>query len=170
VALQGALRSEHPNNSLYTYEGTLSVRPSPLSGFDGGERQIPLGPDQILLRGAQIRNTPWLYGIAVFTGHDTKLMRNATAAPIKRTKVERQVNTHILFLFAVLMALSLGSSIGDAIRSASKYIHIFRICLIFSLSGSLLINNGISCSQALELIVPASLFKVNLFYDDPTLL
>jgi magnesium-transporting ATPase (P-type) len=170
MAMQGALRSEHPNNSLYTYEATLSVRPSPLSGFDGGERQIPLGPDQVLLRGAQIRNTPWLYGIAVFTGHDTKLMRNATATPIKRTRVERQVNTHILFLFAVLMALSLGSSIGDAVRSASRYIHAFRICLMFSRSGSLPVNNGISCSQALGLIEPVSLFKVNLFYDDPTLL
>jgi hypothetical protein len=39
---------------------------------------IPLGPDQMLLRGAQIRNTPWLYGLVVFTGHETKLMRNAT--------------------------------------------------------------------------------------------
>lgn len=44
----------------------------------GAPKQVPLGPDQILLRGAQIRNTPWVYGIAVFTGHETKLMRNAT--------------------------------------------------------------------------------------------
>ncbi|KAG8806229.1 hypothetical protein FRC17_005113, partial [Serendipita sp. 399] len=117
LALRGTLRSEHPNSSLYTYEGTLSVQPSPLAGFTSGERQIPIGPDQVLLRGAQIRNTPWLYGLAVFTGHDTKLMRNATAAPIKRTKVERQVNVHILFLFAVLLALSLASTIGSSIRS-----------------------------------------------------
>jgi magnesium-transporting ATPase (P-type) len=118
-ALQGTLRSEHPNNSLYTYEGMLSIRPSPLSGFPSasGERQIPIGPDQVLLRGAQIRNTPWLYGVAIFTGHDTKLMRNATATPIKRTRVERQVNTHILFLFAVLLGLSLASSIGSLIRT-----------------------------------------------------
>ncbi|CAG7854737.1 Probable phospholipid-transporting ATPase DRS2 [Serendipita indica DSM 11827] len=117
LALQGTLRSEHPNNSLYTYEGTFSIQPSPLAGFTTGERQIPLGPDQVLLRGAQVRNTPWLYGFVVFTGHDTKLMRNATATPIKRTKVERQVNIHILFLFAVLLALSLASSIGSAVRS-----------------------------------------------------
>lgn len=120
--LQGTLRSEHPNNSLYTYEGTLSVRPSVGSGFAAasGERQIPLGPDQVLLRGAQIRNTPWAYGIAVFTGHDTKLLRNATATPIKRTAVERQVNVHILFLFVVLLVLSLASSIGSAIRTVSS--------------------------------------------------
>jgi phospholipid-transporting ATPase len=42
------------------------------------ERQVPVEPGQMLLRGAQLRNTAWMYGLAVFTGHETKLMRNAT--------------------------------------------------------------------------------------------
>ena len=72
-SLHGSLRSEHPNNSLYTYEGTLDLI------TDGGiPKQVSLGPDQMLLRGAQLRNTPWVYGLTVFTGHETKLMRNAT--------------------------------------------------------------------------------------------
>lgn len=73
TSLRGSLRSEQPNNSLYTYEGTLD-----LVSEQGVPKQVPLGPDQILLRGAQIRNTPWAYGLVVFTGHETKLMRNAT--------------------------------------------------------------------------------------------
>lgn len=72
TTLRGSLRSEHPNNSLYTYEGTLDLITS--TGFP---KQVPLGPDQMLLRGAQLRNTPWAYGLVVFTGHETKLMRNA---------------------------------------------------------------------------------------------
>lgn len=36
---------------------------------------VPLGADQILLRGAQLRNTQWVHGIVVYTGHDTKLMQ-----------------------------------------------------------------------------------------------
>lgn len=35
----------------------------------------PLGPDQVLLRGAQLRNTQWVVGIVVYTGHDSKLMQ-----------------------------------------------------------------------------------------------
>jgi phospholipid-transporting ATPase len=73
TTLHGSLRSEQPNNSLYTYEGTMDIVSS-----GGMPRQVPLGPDQMLLRGAQIRNTPWVYGLTVFTGHETKLMRNAT--------------------------------------------------------------------------------------------
>ncbi|KAJ7647596.1 aminophospholipid-transporting P-type ATPase, partial [Roridomyces roridus] len=122
--LRGSLRSEQPNNSLYTYEGTLDLTTS-----SGVPKQVPIGPDQVLLRGAQLRNTPWAYGLTVFTGHETKLMRNATAAPIKRTAVERQVNVQIVFLFVFLLALSIGSSIGGSIRAfffASKQWYLFE--------------------------------------------
>lgn len=112
TSLHGSLHSEQPNNSLYTYEGTMDLITS-----EGFPKQIPIGPDQMLLRGAQLRNTPWVYGLTVFTGHETKLMRNATAAPIKRTAVERQVNVQIVFLFIFLLALSIGSTIGSSIRT-----------------------------------------------------
>ncbi|KAL2834103.1 hypothetical protein BJY01DRAFT_259642 [Aspergillus pseudoustus] len=107
--LSGRVRSEQPNSSLYTYEATLTMHAG------GGERELPLAPDQLLLRGATLRNTPWIHGIVVFTGHETKLMRNATATPIKRTAVERMVNIQILMLVSILIALSVVSSVGDLI-------------------------------------------------------
>ncbi|KAH8589264.1 P-type ATPase-like protein [Bisporella sp. PMI_857] len=107
--LGGKLRSEQPNSSLYTYEATLTV------AAGGGEKELPLQPDQLLLRGATLRNTPWIHGVVVFTGHETKLMRNATATPIKRTAVERQLNMLVLMLIGILLVLSVISSIGDLI-------------------------------------------------------
>lgn len=107
--LGGRIKSEQPNSSLYTYEATLTMRTG------GGEKEIPLQPDQLLLRGATLRNTPWIYGIVVFTGHETKLMRNATGTPIKTTAVEHMVNLQILMLGGVLISLSLISSVGDLI-------------------------------------------------------
>ncbi|EEB06884.2 P-type ATPase [Schizosaccharomyces japonicus yFS275] len=109
--LQGTLRSEQPNNSLYTYEATLR-----LSSID---HEISISPDQLLLRGAQLRNTPWVFGIVVFTGHETKLMKNATKSPMKRTAVEQRVNVQILFLFSVLIFLALASSLGSVITKAT---------------------------------------------------
>ncbi|OLL23966.1 putative phospholipid-transporting ATPase [Neolecta irregularis DAH-3] len=110
--LTGKVRSEHPNNSLYTYEATLTL------DIGGGQKEIPLNPDQLLLRGATLRNTAWIYGIVVFTGHESKLMRNATATPIKRTAVEKIINIQIIFLFAMLITLSLASSVGSLIRDS----------------------------------------------------
>lgn len=107
--LGGRLRSEQPNSSLYTYEGTLTVPAG------GGEKEFPLSPEQLLLRGATLRNTPWIHGIVIFTGHETKLMRNATATPIKKTEVEKMVNKQILILGAVLLGLSLISCGGDLV-------------------------------------------------------
>jgi phospholipid-transporting ATPase len=110
--LGGRIRSEQPNSSLYTYEGTLTMQAG------GGEKELPLAPDQLLLRGATLRNTPWIHGVVVFTGHETKLMRNATGTPIKKTAVERMLNRQILMLGAILISLSIISSIGDVIVRA----------------------------------------------------
>lgn len=44
-------------------------------------------------------------------------MQNATAAPIKRTALERNVNLQIIFLFAVLIALCLISTVGQVVKS-----------------------------------------------------
>lgn len=40
-------------------------------------------------------------------------------APVKRTAVERQVNMQILYLFILLIVLSLISTIGNSIRTVS---------------------------------------------------
>jgi hypothetical protein len=51
-----------------------------------------------------------------------------SAAPIKRTAVERQVNLQIVFLFILLLALSAGSTVGASIRSVClpKLVHANR--------------------------------------------
>ncbi|KAF9108735.1 hypothetical protein BGX27_008254 [Mortierella sp. AM989] len=84
-------------------------------------------PAQILLRGAQLRNTTWVYGVVVFTGHESKLMRNASATPIKRTSVEKMTNVQIIFLFCILLAMSLASAIGNVVinnRNIEKHSYI----------------------------------------------
>lgn len=53
-------------------------------------RAVALGPDQILQRGAILRNTAWIFGIVIYTGHDTKLMRNSTSAPLKVSLIRWQ--------------------------------------------------------------------------------
>ncbi|XP_062992468.1 phospholipid-transporting ATPase IA isoform X1 [Elgaria multicarinata webbii] len=106
VTLLGKIECESPNRHLYDFVGNIRLE---------GHGTVPLGPDQILLRGAQLRNTQWVHGIVVYTGHDTKLMQNSTSPPLKLSNVERITNIQILFLFCILIAISLICSIGSVI-------------------------------------------------------
>ncbi|NWU25688.1 AT8A1 ATPase, partial [Dyaphorophyia castanea] len=106
MQLSGRIECESPNRHLYDFVGNIRL---------DGHGTVPLGSDQILLRGAQLRNTQWVHGIVVYTGHDTKLMQNSTSPPLKMSNVERITNIQILILFCILIAMSLICSIGSAI-------------------------------------------------------
>uniref|UniRef100_A0A1A7YXS2 Phospholipid-transporting ATPase n=1 Tax=Iconisemion striatum TaxID=60296 RepID=A0A1A7YXS2_9TELE len=106
IHLSGRMECESPNRHLYEFVGNIRL---------DGHSTVPLGPDQILLRGAQLRNTQWVHGVVVYTGHDTKLMQNSTRPPLKLSNVERITNFQILVLFGCLLAISLVCSIGQTI-------------------------------------------------------
>lgn len=48
---------------------------------------MTLSSENILLRGSSIRNTGWVIGIAVYTGHQTKVMMNASKPKFKLSKL-----------------------------------------------------------------------------------
>ncbi|XP_076877503.1 putative phospholipid-transporting ATPase IA isoform X2 [Brachyhypopomus gauderio] len=106
MRISGRMECESPNRHLYEFVGNIRL---------DGHSTVPLGPDQILLRGAQLRNTQWVHGIVVYTGHDTKLMQNSTRPPLKLSNVERITNFQILVLFGCLLAISLVCSVGQTI-------------------------------------------------------
>jgi magnesium-transporting ATPase (P-type) len=66
-----SVECEQPNDMLYRFEGTLKV------SSDNKDILVSLGPDQMLLRGSSLRNTDYIYGLVVFTGHETKIMKNS---------------------------------------------------------------------------------------------
>ena len=108
---------EHPNNSLYTFTGNLDV---PAAAYDtsaggpgndgdfagGASKKISLVPANVLLRGSSLRNTEWVIGIAIYTGHDSKVMMNSSAAPSKRSSIERGMDTIVLSMLALLFVMS----------------------------------------------------------------
>ncbi|XP_039645375.1 phospholipid-transporting ATPase IB isoform X3 [Perca fluviatilis] len=128
VALSGRLECEGPNRHLYDFTGTLRLE---------NQNPAPLGPDQVLLRGAQLRNTQWVVGIVVYTGHDSKLMQNSTKAPLKRSNVERVTNMQILVLFGILLVMALISSVGAAIWNKE---HTEESCWYLSRAGDISTN------------------------------
>ncbi|KAL9545058.1 hypothetical protein MBANPS3_007318 [Mucor bainieri] len=116
--LQGVIKSEQPNNRLYNYDGAISIS-SAVYG-SGNHRDVPLDPSQILLRGAQLRNTQWIYGIVVFTGHETKLMLNSSKKPSKVSNVTRITNRNIMYLFWILVGMSIAGAVGGVLFTMYK--------------------------------------------------
>ncbi|KAG0792196.1 hypothetical protein G6F22_005934 [Rhizopus arrhizus] len=110
MKLQGVIKSEQPNNRLYNYEGTLSIH-----SYMDPPREAPLDINQLLLRGAQLRNTSWVYGIVIFTGHETKLMLNSSRKPSKVSNITRITNRNIMYLFWILLGMSLAGAIGGVL-------------------------------------------------------
>ena len=115
--LSGTIKSEQPNNRLYNYDGTLDT------AKEGAMKSYPLDPSMLLLRGAQLRNTSWIYGVVVFTGHETKLMLNSSKKPTKLSNVTRRTNRNILYLFGMLVTMSVLCSCGNyamSVRSGEE--------------------------------------------------
>ncbi|KAM7513772.1 hypothetical protein LguiA_003355 [Lonicera macranthoides] len=101
------IQCEDPNPSLYTFVGNLEY-----------DNQVyPLDPSQILLRDSKLRNTAYVYGVVIFTGHDTKVMQNSTKSPSKRSTIEEQMDRIIYCLFVLLVLISVISSIGFGIKT-----------------------------------------------------
>ena len=51
------------------FEGIVKIK--------GFEEPLSLSIDNLLLRGCSLRNTEYVYGMVVYQGHDTKIMRNS---------------------------------------------------------------------------------------------
>ena len=100
---QAVLECDKPNKSLYSFNGNIKFN----------ENTYPLENKQLLLRGCSLRNTQWVIGAVVYTGHESKIMMNSNQARTKRSKIERGLNTKLLSVFCfIIFCTFLGASLG----------------------------------------------------------
>lgn len=107
---RAAVECDAPNSSLYTFQGNLL----PAGGV--GDK-VPLGPSSVLLRGSNLRNTEWVMGAVLYAGHDTKVMKNSSKAPSKRSTVERRLDYIIVFMLTLLFTMCLAGSVYLSVRT-----------------------------------------------------
>eukprot|EP00899_Mesostigma_viride_P000711 jgi/Mesvir1/10640/Mv13736-RA.1 len=110
-ACKARIECEQPNNHLYTFTGNLIL----------GDVTLPLSTSQILLRGCSLRNTDFILGAVIFSGHETKVMKNSMAAPSKRSTLEKKMDILVYLLFIVLAAMCLVGALGTGIFIDFKY-------------------------------------------------
>jgi len=64
--LSGSIEIDLPNDNIYKVDGIANIN----------NNQIHFDINNILLRGAVLKNVDCIYGIAIYTGIDTKFMKN----------------------------------------------------------------------------------------------
>ncbi|XP_038627193.1 phospholipid-transporting ATPase IK [Tachyglossus aculeatus] len=92
----GTVVCEEPSSRMHTFVGTLDWK---------GE-QHSLDNENVLLRGCRIRNTDTCYGLVIYAGFDSKIMKNCGKIKLKRTKLDRLMNRLVILIFLMLIAVS----------------------------------------------------------------
>ncbi|XP_031177221.1 probable phospholipid-transporting ATPase VD isoform X2 [Sander lucioperca] len=97
---------ENPNNDLGRFRGYME--------HPGGVR-VGLHNNNLLLRSCTVRNTETVVGMVVYAGHETKAMLNNSGPRYKRSKLEKHLNTDILWCVLLLIIMCLTAAIGHGL-------------------------------------------------------
>ena len=81
----------------------------------GDSTCYPITPENLLLRGSSLKNTDCIFGVVVYVGHETKIMKNGAVSKIKMSKNERMLNRQIVYIFLLQLALCIFASVYGTI-------------------------------------------------------
>ncbi|KAL9327314.1 hypothetical protein ACSQ67_007959 [Phaseolus vulgaris] len=108
---KATVKCEDPNANLYSFVGSMEFE----------EKNYALSPQQLLLRDSKLRNTDYIFGAVIFTGHDTKVIQNSTDPPSKRSRIEKKMDKVIYFLFCILFLMAFVGSIFFGIATEDDF-------------------------------------------------
>ncbi|XP_028272857.1 probable phospholipid-transporting ATPase VB [Parambassis ranga] len=94
---------EKPNNNLNHFKCYVE-KPD--------KEKVGAGIESLLLRGCTVRNTDHAVGFVVYAGHETKSMLNNNGPRYKRSKLERKLNTDVIFCVILLFTMCLIGALG----------------------------------------------------------
>lgn len=77
------IECQQPEADLYRFMGWMIITQQM------EEIVRPLGPESLLLRAARLKNTKEVFGVAVYTGMETKMALNYKSKSQKRSAVEK---------------------------------------------------------------------------------
>uniref|UniRef100_A0A673KLL4 Phospholipid-transporting ATPase n=1 Tax=Sinocyclocheilus rhinocerous TaxID=307959 RepID=A0A673KLL4_9TELE len=98
-ALTATIECEQPQPDLYKFVGRMHIYK-----LEQEPAVRSLGPENLLLKGATLKNTKKIYGVAVYTGMETKMALNYQGKSQKRSAVEKSINAFLLVYLCILIS------------------------------------------------------------------
>ncbi|XP_019500351.1 PREDICTED: probable phospholipid-transporting ATPase IH isoform X1 [Hipposideros armiger] len=100
--LHATIECEQPQPDLYKFVGRINVY------NDQNDPVVrPLGSENLLLRGATLKNTEKIFGVAIYTGMETKMALNYQSKSQKRSAVEKSMNVFLIVYLCILICKAL---------------------------------------------------------------
>ncbi|XP_059233880.1 phospholipid-transporting ATPase IH isoform X5 [Mustela nigripes] len=100
--LHATIECEQPQPDLYKFVGRINVY------SDRSDPVVrPLGSENLLLRGATLKNTEKVFGVAIYTGMETKMALNYQSKSQKRSAVEKSMNVFLIVYLCILISKAL---------------------------------------------------------------
>ncbi|XP_035289811.1 phospholipid-transporting ATPase 11C-like isoform X1 [Anguilla anguilla] len=101
-SLNATIECEQPQPDLYKFLGRMHIY------RDGQATAVrSLGPENLLLKGATLKNTKKIHGVAVYTGMETKMALNYQGKSQKRSAVEKSINAFLMVYLGLLVGKAL---------------------------------------------------------------
>lgn len=100
VLINGMVECDLPNDNLEQWDGYFSLNNSQI-------KHSPANIKNLVLRGSQLRNTEFVIGVVVYTGKDTKIMKNLKQPKHKVSKIMKIMNRMLYSLFVLQLVIIL---------------------------------------------------------------
>ncbi|CAK9207001.1 unnamed protein product [Sphagnum troendelagicum] len=154
--ISGALICELPNRNIYEFTAYMD-----LNGV-----QVPVGPNNIILRGCEVKNTAWVVGVVAYAGQETKAMLNSSGAQSKRSRLEQYMNRETGWLIVFLIVICLVGAFGTAlwVQTHLQWLPIIQFYKLtagddtFTGVAGEAITAFLSCIIIFQIMIPISLY------------
>lgn len=92
-------------------------------------KKITLNKDNLLLRGCSLKQTKFVVGIAIYVGHDSKIMKNFPIPSQKASRIEKKLQILIIIILIGQILLSIIGACISLIFVSNKQIFLNAILL-----------------------------------------
>jgi phospholipid-transporting ATPase len=119
--LSGTVECKPPNEFIYEFDAKMKLDPSLIEQVENGDNNdinnnpsedfIYIDRNSFLLRGCSLKQTEYVFGVVIYVGHNTKIMKNSPSARSKTSKIENIMNFQIMVIFLFQISMSLMGAI-----------------------------------------------------------